>query len=102
MVDRHLHASMSAPTWFSTGDPPESADRPPRSTSPPAEEPEVGNAIVTQVFADPYTGAIYLGSATNWTAWWAGPNQLHRMFGNDGSDPDPAGAGTSDRTVGLP
>ena len=49
----------------------------------PAEESEVGERNVTQVFIDPYTGR-YLGQRHELDGLVGWANQLHRMFGNDG------------------
>lgn len=49
----------------------------------PAEESEVGERNVTQVFIDPYSGR-YLGQRHELDGLVGWANQLHRLFGNDG------------------
>ena len=51
---------------------------PPNGLSLPA-----GEADLTQVFVDPYTGR-YLGQRTELSGLVGWANQLHRLFGNDG------------------
>lgn len=63
--------------------PPESASRSTQVDFLPAEEREVGERNVTQVFIDPYTGG-YLGQRHELDGLVGWANQLHRMFGNDG------------------
>lgn len=63
--------------------PPETAQRSTQVDFLPAEEPEVGERNVTQVFVDPYTGR-YLGQRHELDGLVGWANQLHRMFGNDG------------------
>lgn len=63
--------------------PPENAERSTQVDFLPAEEPEVGERNVTQVFVDPYTGH-YLGQRHELDGLVGWANQLHRMFGNDG------------------
>ncbi len=63
--------------------PPESASRSTQVDFLPAEDPEVGERNVTQVFVDPYTGR-YLGQRHELDGLVGWANQLHRMFGNDG------------------
>lgn len=63
--------------------PPETAQRSTQVDFLPAEEPEVGERNVTQVFVDPYTGR-YLGQRHELDGLVGWANQLHRLFGNDG------------------
>lgn len=63
--------------------PPSSADGSTQVDFMPAEEPEVGERNVTQVFIDPYTGD-YLGQRRELDGLVGWANQLHRLFGNDG------------------
>lgn len=63
--------------------PPENPSRSTQVDFLPAEEPEVGERNVTQVFVDPYTGS-YLGQRHELDGLVGWANQLHRMFGNDG------------------
>jgi uncharacterized iron-regulated membrane protein len=63
--------------------PPQAADRSTQVDFLPAEEPEVGERNVTQVFIDPYTGS-YLGQRQELDGLVGWANQLHRFFGNDG------------------
>jgi uncharacterized iron-regulated membrane protein len=62
--------------------PPEGADRSTQVDFLPAEESEVGERNVTQVFIDPYTGT-YLGQRHELDGLIGWANQLHRLFGND-------------------
>ena len=63
--------------------PPQSADQSTQVDFLPAEEPEVGERNVTQVFVDPYTGN-YLGQRRELDGLVGWANQLHRLFGNNG------------------
>ncbi|MCW1959131.1 MAG: PepSY domain-containing protein [Mycobacterium sp.] len=63
--------------------PPESPNRSTQVDFLPAEEPEVGERNVTQVFVDPFTGN-YLGQRHELDGLVGWANQLHRLFGNDG------------------
>jgi uncharacterized iron-regulated membrane protein len=63
--------------------PAKSANRSTQVDFLPAEEPEVGERNVTQVFIDPYTGD-YLGQRRELDGLVGWANQLHRLFGNDG------------------
>ena len=60
--------------------PPQSANRSTQVDFLPAEEPEVGERNVTQVFVDPYTGN-YLGQRRELDGMVGWANQLHRLFG---------------------
>lgn len=51
--------------------------------APDAPEYPAGEANLTQVFVDPYTGE-YLGQRSQLSGLVGWANQLHRMFGNDG------------------
>lgn len=63
--------------------PGESPDRSTQIDFLPAEEPEVGERNVTQVFVNPYSGD-YLGQRNELDGLVGWANQLHRLFGNDG------------------
>ena len=63
--------------------PPQSSDGSTQVDFLPAEESEVGERNVTQVFVDPYTGN-YLGQRHELDGLVGWANQLHRLFGNDG------------------
>ena len=63
--------------------PPQSAGRSTQVDFLPAEESEVGERNVTQIFIDPHTGN-YLGQRRELDGLVGWANQLHRLFGNDG------------------
>ncbi len=63
--------------------PPQAPDRSTQVDFLPAEESEVGERNVTQVFVNPHTGA-YLGQRRELDGLVGWANQLHRLFGNDG------------------
>ena len=63
--------------------PPESPGRSTQVDFLPAEEPDVGERNITQVFIDPSTGRC-LGQRRELDGLVGWANQLHRMFGNDG------------------
>lgn len=63
--------------------PPQAADRSTQVDFLPAEDSEVGERNVTQVFIDPYTGN-FLGQRHELDGLVGWANQLHRVFGNDG------------------
>ena len=76
---RHVDPTMTLDAVI----PPQSADRSTQVDFVPAEEAEVGERKVTQVFIDPYTGD-YLGQRHELDGLVGWANQLHRLFGNDG------------------
>ncbi|MGO4444112.1 PepSY-associated TM helix domain-containing protein [Mycobacterium sp. 2YAF39] len=64
--------------------PPAAADRSTRVDFLPATASADGEANLTQVFVDPYTGR-YLGQRSELSGLVGWANQLHRLFGNDGT-----------------
>ena len=68
---------------FDAVTPPQDAEASTQVDFLPAEEPEIGERNVTQVFIDPYTGH-YLGQRQELDGLVGWANQLHRFFGNDG------------------
>ena len=68
---------------FDAVTPPEAPNRSTQVDFLPAEEPEVGERNVIQVFINPYTGQ-YLGQRHELDGLVGWANQLHRLFGNNG------------------